>query len=58
MSQADSTHTKIPLSRLTSDPVLRAFFERGEHLDIASAVPAPRKAGLFGGVIRRVLGLA
>jgi hypothetical protein len=42
---ANRPHITIPLSALTADPVLRAFFERAER-DLGSALievePAPR----------------
>ena len=51
---AAATNTPIRLSRLTADPVLSAFFERGERFSgDAFAVSAPRKPRLSGGAVRR-----
>ncbi len=37
----------IPLSQLSNDPALRAFFDRGEHFSGDQfALPAPRKPDL------------
>ena len=41
---ATRAHTTISLSRLTRDPVLRAFFDRsGPDAAAPLAAPAPRK---------------
>jgi len=55
MSQAIAFISRVRLSRLTSDPVLRAFFGRGEDFTgDMFAVPSPRKPGPKAGASVRI----
>lgn len=47
---ATSSNNTTPISSLTADPVLRAFFERGERdTGNAYAIPSPTAPVLAGG---------